>query len=158
MSIINLELQGVAIMRDIMSTELEDIFKKVDTLEEIRAAAAKNEDLKNELHDCILNIQQLLHSRTERLVLYENPFCCYDPASNHDIDNFFKIKKCNDVNCNVCKQVWLPQHIFENIDFLSDPIPLKCKYCQIFTGGDFHRSCNHVITYITQHNLYLSYL
>ncbi|PKK55527.1 hypothetical protein RhiirC2_802157, partial [Rhizophagus irregularis] len=77
-------------MRDIMSTELEDIFKKVDTLEEIHAAAAKNEDLKNGLHDYILNIQQLLHSRTERLVLHENPFCCYDPASDHDIDNFFK--------------------------------------------------------------------
>uniref|UniRef100_U9UFF9 Uncharacterized protein n=2 Tax=Rhizophagus irregularis TaxID=588596 RepID=U9UFF9_RHIID len=38
---------GVAIM----STELEDIFKKVDTLEEIHAAATKNEDLKNGLHD-----------------------------------------------------------------------------------------------------------
>ncbi|UZO24742.1 uncharacterized protein OCT59_017036 [Rhizophagus irregularis] len=68
MSIINFGLQGVAIMRDIMSTELEDIFKKVDALEEIHAAAAKNEDLKNGLRDCILNIQQLLHSRTERLM------------------------------------------------------------------------------------------
>ncbi|GBC14689.2 hypothetical protein GLOIN_2v1778764 [Rhizophagus irregularis DAOM 181602=DAOM 197198] len=61
-------MSGVAIMRDIMSTELEDIFKKVDALEEIHAAAAKNEDLKNGLRDCILNIQQLLHSRTERLM------------------------------------------------------------------------------------------
>ncbi|EXX66561.1 hypothetical protein RirG_122620 [Rhizophagus irregularis DAOM 197198w] len=71
MSIINFGLQGVAIMRDIMSTELEDIFKKVDALEEIHAAAAKNEDLKNGLRDCILNIQQLLHSRTERLIILE---------------------------------------------------------------------------------------
>lgn len=91
MSIINLGLQGVAIMRDIMSTELENIFKKADTLEEIRAAADKNEDLKNGLRDCILNIQRLLHARTVRLVLHENPFCCYDPASDHDIDNFFKV-------------------------------------------------------------------
>ena len=62
MSIINLGLQGVAIMRDMMNMELEDIFKKADTLEEICAAADKNEDLKNGLYNCILNIQQLLHS------------------------------------------------------------------------------------------------
>jgi len=62
MSIINLELQGVAIMKDMMNMELEDIFKKADILEEIRAAADKNEDLKNGLYNCILNIQQLLHS------------------------------------------------------------------------------------------------
>ncbi|CAB4445005.1 unnamed protein product [Rhizophagus irregularis] len=91
MSIINLGLQGVVIMKDMMNIELEDIFKKADTLEEIHAAANKSEDLKNGLCDCILNIQQLLHSRTERLVLHENPFRYYDPASDHDIDNFFKV-------------------------------------------------------------------
>ncbi len=91
MSIINLGLQGVAIMRDMMNMELEDIFKKADTLEEICAAADKNEDLKNGLCNCILNIQQLLHSRTERLVLHENPFQCYDPANDYDIDDFFKV-------------------------------------------------------------------
>ncbi|RGB40613.1 hypothetical protein C1646_753194 [Rhizophagus diaphanus] len=168
MSIINLGLQGVVIMRDMMNIELEDIFKKADTLEEICATANKSEDLKNGLCDCILNIQQLLHSQTERLVLHENPFHCYDPANDHDIDNFFKIileidkslnvsettaeilskkkdlqeflksycrirhysfqiKKCNNVNCNICKPVWLPQHIFENINFLPDSIPSKCN-------------------------------
>ena len=54
MSIINLGLQGVAIMRDMMSMDLEEIFKKADTLEEIRAAANRNIDLKNGLRNCIL--------------------------------------------------------------------------------------------------------
>ena len=54
-SIINLGLQGVAIMRDMMSTELEEIFKKADTLEEIRAIANKNINLKNELYDLIFS-------------------------------------------------------------------------------------------------------
>ena len=45
-------------MRDTMSTDLEEIFKKAETLEEIRAAAAKNLNLKNRLHNCILNIEQ----------------------------------------------------------------------------------------------------
>jgi hypothetical protein len=35
MSIINLGLQGVAIMRDEMSSHLEEIFEKADTLEQI---------------------------------------------------------------------------------------------------------------------------
>ena len=47
MSIINLGLQEVAIMRDMMSKDLEEIFKKADTLEEICIAANKNIDLKN---------------------------------------------------------------------------------------------------------------
>jgi hypothetical protein len=34
MSIINLELQGVAIMRDMMSMDLEEIFKNADTLDD----------------------------------------------------------------------------------------------------------------------------
>ncbi|CAB4480279.1 unnamed protein product [Rhizophagus irregularis] len=38
-------------------------------------------------------------------------------SSNHIVEFI------NNVNCNVCKQVRLPQHIFENIVFLPDPIP-----------------------------------
>lgn len=68
MSIINLGLQGVAIMRDEMSSYLEKIFEKADTLEQIREAAKKNQDLKTELENCICNVQQLLCARTERLV------------------------------------------------------------------------------------------
>ncbi|GBC24570.2 hypothetical protein GLOIN_2v1769008 [Rhizophagus irregularis DAOM 181602=DAOM 197198] len=44
MSIINLGLQGVAIMRDEMSSHLEEIFEKADTLEQIREAAKKNQN------------------------------------------------------------------------------------------------------------------
>ena len=91
MSIINLGIQGVAIMRESMSADLEEIFKKADTLDEIRAAANKNIDLKNGLRNCIFNIQQLLHSRTERLVLHEKPFWHYNPANNQDINDFFKV-------------------------------------------------------------------
>ena len=94
MSILNLGLQGVALLRDQMSSEMEDLFSKKNTLEEIRAAAAKNLNLKNRLHNCILNIQQsLLCSQTERLKLHENPFQCYNPADDQNIDDFFKVLK-----------------------------------------------------------------
>ncbi|RIA90741.1 hypothetical protein C1645_737633 [Glomus cerebriforme] len=50
----------VAIMWDEMSLHLKEIFKKADTLEQIREAAKKNPDLKNELKECIRNVQNLL--------------------------------------------------------------------------------------------------
>ncbi len=91
MFIINLKLQEVAIMRDIMSEDLKEIFKKADTLKKIHIAANKNIDLKNGLYNCIFNIQQLLYSQTERLVLHKNSFHHYNPANNQNIDEFFKI-------------------------------------------------------------------
>ncbi|GBB90533.1 hypothetical protein RclHR1_17510002 [Rhizophagus clarus] len=127
-----------------MGVELENIFKKADTLEEICAAANKNEDLKNGLHNCILNVQH-----------------------NHEINNFFKIileinKSLNASEITV--EILSKKRIFKNflnhtaefviihfklknvimliaifvnqfgflntflkICFLPDPIPSKCK-------------------------------
>ncbi|RGB32785.1 hypothetical protein C1646_762499 [Rhizophagus diaphanus] len=62
MSISNLRLQEVAIMRELMNTDLKEIFKRADTLDEIYITANKNIVLKNRLQNFILNIQQILHS------------------------------------------------------------------------------------------------
>ena len=93
MSIINLGLQGVAIMQDEMSSHLEEIFEKADTLEQIREAAKKNPDLKNELKECIHNVQNLLCTRTERLVLHDIPFETKNPADEETIEEFFEVSK-----------------------------------------------------------------
>lgn len=68
MSIINLGLQGVAIMRESINADLKEIFKKADILDKICTVTNKNIDLKNRLHNYILNIQQMLHSRSKKLV------------------------------------------------------------------------------------------
>ena len=83
MSILNLGLQGVALVRDAMSLESETAFAKLDTLDEIRAAAKNNENLKNDLCECITRVQQLLEGRTERLVLHDEQFQCYSPANKY---------------------------------------------------------------------------
>jgi hypothetical protein len=49
-------------MKESMNANLKEIFKKANTLDEICAAINKNIDLKNRLHNYILNIQQMLHS------------------------------------------------------------------------------------------------
>lgn len=38
-----------------------------------------------------------------------------------------QIKKCENADCNVCDIIRLPQNIFNNISFLSDPVPAQCK-------------------------------
>src|SRR5436190_22915986 len=85
MSILNLGLQNVSIMRNTMSNESEALFDKADTLDEIRDKASKNSNLEIELRDCIKDVQKLLHSRSERLVLKDKYFKCYDAADEHDI-------------------------------------------------------------------------
>ena len=48
MSILNLGLQGVTLLRDQMSSEMEDLFSKKNTLEEIRIASKNNPQLESE--------------------------------------------------------------------------------------------------------------
>gem|GEM_PF-5387959 len=91
MSILNLGLQGVAIVRENMSDEMENLFNKCNKLEEIRQAAKSNALLETELRNSIKAIQDLLNDRTERLVLNENKFVCKTPATNDDIENFFEV-------------------------------------------------------------------
>ena len=78
-------------MRDEMSSHLEELFGKVDTLEQIREAAKKNQELKIELENCICNVQQLLNTRTERLVLHNTPFRTKEPAEEETIKEFFEV-------------------------------------------------------------------
>ncbi|GBC20243.2 hypothetical protein GLOIN_2v1778764 [Rhizophagus irregularis DAOM 181602=DAOM 197198] len=91
MSILNLGLQGVALVRDTMRPESETAFAKLDTLDEIRAAAKTNETLQSDLCKCITRVQQILEGRTERLVLHDESFQYYDPADKTMIDEFFNI-------------------------------------------------------------------
>ncbi|CAG8754828.1 6128_t:CDS:2, partial [Racocetra persica] len=53
------------------------------------------------------------------------------------------IKKCNQLSCNICQPVRLPDNIFNSLDWLPDPIPSK---------NDWNYSCgspfvpeNHIL-------------
>jgi hypothetical protein len=69
-SIINLGLQGVALKRSDMSSDSEQIFKSLGTMEEIRNAALYNQTLNEELKIAIKDTQEILQNRTTRLKLY----------------------------------------------------------------------------------------
>ncbi len=80
-SVLNLRLQGVALVRDTMSSKSKITFAKLDTLEEIRTTAKKNETLWNEL----------LEGHIERLVLHNELFLYYNSADKIIIDEFFNV-------------------------------------------------------------------
>ena len=71
---------------------MEEIFEKANILEQIQEAAKKNSNLKNELKNCIYNVQELLYTWTEWLVLYNIPFKTKEPANKKIIKEFFEVK------------------------------------------------------------------
>ena len=91
MSILNLALQGVALMRESMSYDMEILFGKASTLEEIRNAAKNSPQLASELQNSITLIQELLITRTEGLCLHNENFICYSPAQESMITDFFNV-------------------------------------------------------------------
>ena len=65
MSILNLGLQDVALKRDKMSSESEDLFLTVNNLIEIRKKAQEYSRLESELKKSIASVQNMLNMRTE---------------------------------------------------------------------------------------------
>ena len=92
MSTLNLGLQGVALKRDQMSSEVEALFETANTLDDIRKKAQESSELKSELKESIANIQNLLKNRTERLLFKDKKFRCHEPANEENIAALFEVK------------------------------------------------------------------
>ncbi|GES94306.1 hypothetical protein GLOIN_2v1767477 [Rhizophagus clarus] len=60
MSILNLELQGVAIQRDKLTPEMENVMENLKLMEDICEAAKQTSLLKSELKESIQNVQKKL--------------------------------------------------------------------------------------------------
>jgi hypothetical protein len=74
-----------------MSEDMEVLFGKANTLEEIRNLAKKSPQLASELQNSITLIQEFLKDRTENLRLHNEQFICYDPAQEFAITEFFNV-------------------------------------------------------------------
>ncbi|PKY55417.1 hypothetical protein RhiirA4_448376 [Rhizophagus irregularis] len=129
MSILNLGLQNVAIMRNTMSDESKVLFDKADTLDEIRDKANKNSNLEMELRDCIKDfmskVDPLLtcNDTTQAQLTRHNELVSFMKTHCHERVYSFQIKKCQDVSCNICIPIRLPQTVFDSLHFLPDPVP-----------------------------------
>jgi hypothetical protein len=91
MSILNLGLQGVAIQRDKLTPEMENVMGNLKTMKDIREAAKQIPNLKPELKASIQNIQEKLEQRTERLTLHDINFKTMPPATEDGVNRFFNV-------------------------------------------------------------------
>ena len=89
MSVINLGLQCVGMMRKEGSTDFEKAIKNANNLKAVRAAV--KEKYSNDVSACLLPPQQLVNSITSRLTFKGEPFSLFDGASDEEMEAFFEV-------------------------------------------------------------------
>ncbi len=86
MSILNLGLQCVGLMRQEMDAKLEEIMSKCNSINDIRKAVEKTPDLKEGLKQSLNPIITLLNDVFNRLQLKDKNFETFEAASELDMD------------------------------------------------------------------------
>ena len=89
MSILNLALHGVGLMRVHMSDKFETLIKSCNSMKAIREAAEQHPGLREALLDSIEPVKALLSGLFLRLKLKEDPFSVFTAASTAEIDCFW---------------------------------------------------------------------
>ncbi|PKK56611.1 hypothetical protein RhiirC2_799650 [Rhizophagus irregularis] len=125
MSILNLGLQCVGLIRQEMDVELEEIMSKCNSMNDIRKMAEKTPSLKedptltkDDRNWTNIKISQLVISLTTIVVR---------------IPIFFSIKKCNKDDCEICLPIRSPQDIFNTLDHLPDPVSANNEHYKNFS-------------------------
>jgi hypothetical protein len=90
MSILNLGMQSIGLMREKMSDDLENLMKKCNSMEEIRTHSNNESQLKNELINSLQTPINLMEGIFERLLLKDEPFLTYKSATEEEIKNLWK--------------------------------------------------------------------
>ena len=91
MSILNLGLQCIGLMRSEMSEELEQDMKKCNSMDDIRKQSKNNPHLKEELINSLQPTIDLMEGIFERLSLKEESFKTFKAASDEDINELWKL-------------------------------------------------------------------
>ncbi|XP_070556692.1 uncharacterized protein [Ptychodera flava] len=86
MSILNLGLQAVGVMRKEMSDESEKLLQKCNSMKDVREMAKKNPQLKEDIKDSIQQPVSLISSIVQNLQLKEEKFSVFTSASDEEID------------------------------------------------------------------------
>ena len=90
MSILNLGLQSIGLMRAEMNDESEKLLSKGGTMNEIRQIAKENPTLEKDLIASLQAPINLLHDVFNRQSLKEEPFETFTAASNTEIERFWE--------------------------------------------------------------------
>ena len=162
MSLLNIGLQCVGLMRAKMSEEFESAIQNCNNLQQLRKAA---ENRKEELSSSLKPTTDLLHDVFTRLELKGEPFEPYEAATMEEIEEFwsvllllnatltmndttkklvsknccvarhysFQVKKCGVPTCHICKLVRIDSDIVSTLHYLPDPIPDSDEHYKCFS-------------------------
>ena len=89
MSLLNLGLQSVGVMREKMSDENEQLIKNCNSMAEIRKSAAKNSGLADAFTDSMQPPLCLLTEVTKRLKLKDKPVQVETPCTKQEIEDLW---------------------------------------------------------------------
>ena len=91
MSILNLGLQSIGLMRNEMSEELEKIMKKCNSMDDIREQSKNKRNLKEELIGSLQPTIDLMEGIFERLLLKGEVFKTFKAASEENISELWEL-------------------------------------------------------------------
>ncbi|XP_013398525.1 uncharacterized protein LOC106165000 [Lingula anatina] len=91
MSIINLSLQAIGIMREKMSPDMEKLFESVSTMKDARAIAEKNPGLKQAIVESTEPVRDMLNMLLQRLSLKNEPFSTVQPATDLEVEEMWNL-------------------------------------------------------------------
>ena len=86
MSILNIALQGIGLVRNEMTEEIENEFRKCSGTKDVRKLTESNEVVKDEVLNSVKGSIDLTKFLFQRLKLKEKPFYTQDPVRDEEID------------------------------------------------------------------------
>uniref|UniRef100_U9TKM5 Uncharacterized protein n=1 Tax=Rhizophagus irregularis (strain DAOM 181602 / DAOM 197198 / MUCL 43194) TaxID=747089 RepID=U9TKM5_RHIID len=133
MSILNLGLQCIGLMRTEMDKEFEELIKCCNSMEDIRNKAKEEPHLKEQFLNSLFPTIELMENLIKRLELKEEPFETFKPASEEEmtvlwnslllIDDSLTIEDNSKKNCHICNPVRCDTETWLKIHNFPDPIP-----------------------------------
>ncbi|CAG8633361.1 11116_t:CDS:2 [Ambispora leptoticha] len=142
MSILNLGLQSVGLMRTKMNDQSEKLISKVGTMNDIRKTAKENNGFKEDLIESLKTPISMIRDMFSRQSLKNEPFETFNAASEIEMEKLWETilllddnvpyenftaadinQKCGESSCTICRPPRCSQEEFEQLHCLPDPIP-----------------------------------
>ncbi len=98
MSILNLGLQSVGLMRTMMNDHSENLMNKCGTMNEIRKIAEENPNLKKDLGESLQAPIHLVRDVFDRQTLKDEPFETFNAATDTEMERFWETIQLVDEN------------------------------------------------------------
>ena len=99
MSVLNIGLQNVALMREESSSSMEGVLRTANSMSDIRTKAGKTEGLKDAWLTSVKPVKTILEERTALLSLKGRPFSILEAASEDEVRQLESdIQRCVDPN------------------------------------------------------------